>query len=219
MLPVAPVVEKVGSYLNWEGRAREFDRVLPAAAALYLFWRRLRLHLSILRAGRPLARTDRPLERIRGVLVYVIGQRRLLNDLGPGLMHAFIFWGFLVLFPTIVMAVIAVVSKDTKIQWLGSQGWVALLEDVFAGLVLVRQRPGTASGVVFVTLEDETGFVNVVLWESVFNCYAVLAKTVSFLGVTGRLQVEDGVVHLVAEQLWEPALPFEPTGAPSRDFH
>jgi Fe-S oxidoreductase/nitrate reductase gamma subunit len=71
--------------------------VVPVAAALYLFWRRLSLHLAILRAGRPLARTDRPLERIRGVLVYVLGQRRLLNDPGPGLMHAFIFWGFLVL--------------------------------------------------------------------------------------------------------------------------
>jgi error-prone DNA polymerase len=69
------------------------------------------------------------------------------------------------------------------------------------------------------TLEDETGFVNVVLWENVFNRYAVLAKTASFLGVTGRLQVEDGVVHIVAEQLWEPALPLKPTGAASRDFH
>jgi error-prone DNA polymerase len=89
----------------------------------------------------------------------------------------------------------------------------------YAGLVICRQRPGTAGGVIFMTLEDETGFVNVVLWESVFNRYAVLAKTVSFLGVTGRLQVEDGVVHVVAEQLWEPALQFKPTGARSRDFH
>ena len=89
----------------------------------------------------------------------------------------------------------------------------------YAGLVTCRQRPGTAGGVIFMTLEDETGFVNIVLWESVFNRYAVLAKTVSFLGVTGRLQVEDGVVHVVAEQLWEPALQFKPTGAPSRDFH
>jgi error-prone DNA polymerase len=89
----------------------------------------------------------------------------------------------------------------------------------YAGLVICRQRPGTAGGVIFMTLEDETGFVNVVLWENVFNRHAVLAKTVSFLGVTGRLQVEDGVVHLVAEQLWEPLLRFKPTGAPSRDFH
>ncbi len=89
----------------------------------------------------------------------------------------------------------------------------------YAGLVICRQRPGTAGGVIFMTLEDETGFVNVVLWESVFKRYAILAKTASFLGVTGRLQVEDGVVHLVAEQLWEPTLRFRPTGAPSRDFH
>jgi error-prone DNA polymerase len=57
------------------------------------------------------------------------------------------------------------------------------------------------------------------LWESVFKRYAILAKTVSFLGVTGRLQVEDGVVHLVAEQLWEPAFKLKPSGAESRDFH
>ena len=43
----------------------------------------------------------------------------------------------------------------------------------YAGLVICRQRPGTAGGVIFMTLEDETGFVNVVLWESVFKRYAV----------------------------------------------
>ena len=74
----------------------------------------------------------------------------------------------------------------------------------YAGLVICRQRPGTAGGVVFMTLEDETGFVNVVVWESVFQRYSVLAKTLSFLGITGTLQVEDNVVHLVAETFWEP---------------
>jgi error-prone DNA polymerase len=89
----------------------------------------------------------------------------------------------------------------------------------YAGLVICRQRPGTAGGVVFMTLEDETGFVNVVVWENVFQRYSVLAKTVSFLGITGTLQVEDNVVHLVAEKLWEPKMELKPTGAPSRDFH
>jgi error-prone DNA polymerase len=89
----------------------------------------------------------------------------------------------------------------------------------YAGLVICRQRPGTAGGVVFMTLEDETGFVNVVIWESVFQRYAVLAKTVSFLGITGKLQVEDGVVHLVAERLWKPNLRQRPSTPPSRDFH
>ena len=89
----------------------------------------------------------------------------------------------------------------------------------YAGLVICRQRPGTAGGVVFMTLEDETGFVNIVVWESVFQRYSVLAKTLSFLGITGTLQVEDNVVHLVAEKFWEPKVEVKPTGAPSRDFH
>ena len=89
----------------------------------------------------------------------------------------------------------------------------------YAGLVICRQRPGTAGGVVFMTLEDETGFVNVVIWENVFQRYAVLAKTVSFLGITGKLQVEDGVVHLVAERLWEPRVELQPAKVSSRDFH
>jgi error-prone DNA polymerase len=89
----------------------------------------------------------------------------------------------------------------------------------YAGLVICRQRPGTAGGVVFMTLEDETGFVNVVVWESVFQRYAVLAKTVSFLGISGKLQVEDGVVHLIAERLWHPRAELKPASTRSRDFH
>jgi error-prone DNA polymerase len=69
------------------------------------------------------------------------------------------------------------------------------------------------------TLEDETGFVNVVLWERVFEEYAVLAKTAKFLGVTGTLQVEQGVVHIVAEKLWTPEVNPKIVSAPSRDFH
>ncbi len=74
--------------------------VVPVAASLYFFWRRLSRHLAILRRGRPLDRTDRRFERWKGVAVYVIGQRRLLNDIGPGLAHAFVFWGFLILLAT-----------------------------------------------------------------------------------------------------------------------
>jgi error-prone DNA polymerase len=69
------------------------------------------------------------------------------------------------------------------------------------------------------TLEDETGFVNAVVWESVFQRYAVIAKSASFLGISGKLQVEDGVIHLVAEQLWEPKIALQPASAQSRDFH
>jgi error-prone DNA polymerase len=72
----------------------------------------------------------------------------------------------------------------------------------YAGLVICRQRPGTASGVTFMTLEDETGFVNVVLWKRVFDEHGVIARTQGFLGVAGRIQSHEGVVHLVAESLF-----------------
>ncbi|HET6381685.1 MAG TPA: (Fe-S)-binding protein [candidate division Zixibacteria bacterium] len=74
--------------------------VVPVAAAVYLFWRRARWHWEILRRGRPLDRFDRPLQRVWGFLVYVIAQKRLLQDPAPGLMHALIFWGFLALLIT-----------------------------------------------------------------------------------------------------------------------
>ena len=89
----------------------------------------------------------------------------------------------------------------------------------YAGLVICRQRPGTASGVVFLTLEDETGFVNVVIWTKVYERYRVLVKTASFLGVSGKLQVQDGVTHLIAESFWRPKIERAPADVASRDFH
>ncbi len=59
--------------------------------------------------------------------------------------------------------------------------------------------------------------MNVVAWKDVFDRHRVLATTASFLGVTGRLQVEDGVVHLVAERFWAPSLA-RSTRVRSREF-
>ncbi|MEM9462811.1 MAG: error-prone DNA polymerase [Myxococcota bacterium] len=85
---------------------------------------------------------------------------------------------------------------------------VALMRDRqitdFVGLVICRQRPGTAGGVTFLTLEDETGFVNVVIWKRIFEEHVVLIKSAAVLGVSGRIQRAEGVVHLVADRLWEP---------------
>jgi error-prone DNA polymerase len=89
----------------------------------------------------------------------------------------------------------------------------------YAGLVICRQRPGTASGVVFLTLEDETGFVNVVVWAKVYEKFRVLVKTASFLGVSGKLQVQDGVTHLIADAFWRPKIETTPAEVGSRDFH
>ena len=68
-----------------------------------------------------------------------------------------------------------------------------------AGLVLVRQRPGTAKGVIFVTLEDETGVCNVVVWAKTYERFRRAVISGRLLRVTGRLQRDAGVVHVVAE--------------------
>lgn len=70
-----------------------------------------------------------------------------------------------------------------------------------AGMVLVRQRPGSASGVVFITVEDETGVLNIIVWPKVFEQYrrAVLGST--FMLITGYLQREGDVVHLIARSI------------------
>ncbi len=70
-----------------------------------------------------------------------------------------------------------------------------------AGLVLVRQRPGTAKGVIFVTLEDETGTANIVVWANVYERFRRAVISGRLLRVTGRLQRESGVVHIVAETI------------------
>ncbi|MBK8236650.1 MAG: error-prone DNA polymerase [Deltaproteobacteria bacterium] len=89
----------------------------------------------------------------------------------------------------------------------------------YVGLVICRQRPGTASGVTFYTLEDESGFVNVVVWTRVFEADALLARSAIVLGVSGKLQVQDGIVHLVAERLWDPDLRLRTEGTTVRSFH
>ena len=68
-----------------------------------------------------------------------------------------------------------------------------------AGLVICRQRPGTAKGVIFLTLEDETGVANIVVWAKVFERFRRAVIAGRCLKVTGRLQRDGDVVHLVAE--------------------
>jgi Fe-S oxidoreductase len=95
-------------------------------------------------------------KRVENEAVIVLGQRKLLQRLVPGLIHAAIFWGFLVLFPTIVIAMIGAVSRDATLPWLGHQGWFAFMVDLFAvmvlagviGAVVIRkiQRPARFEG-------------------------------------------------------------------------
>jgi len=113
---------------------------IALAAALIvaasLFGRRALLLYRLVRMGKPAARFGDIPGRARAEAVVVVGQSKLLQRLLPGLMHAAIFWGFLVLLPTIVIAMIGAVDPHATLPWLGSQGWYALLVDVFAVLVL-----------------------------------------------------------------------------------
>ncbi len=70
-----------------------------------------------------------------------------------------------------------------------------------AGLVLVRQRPGSAKGVIFMTLEDETGVANAIIWPKVFERYRALVLGSRLVRVSGRLQNEMGVIHVVADRI------------------
>ena len=110
---------------------------------------------------------------------------------------------------------------------------------VVAGLVLIRQMPGTAKGVVFMTLEDETDIANIIVWPKVLEKNRRIVMTARFLAVRGRLQRAGLVVHVVAEsfidlsaqlrrlcdgdlfasQSTPGAAPSDPALPKSRDFH
>ena len=70
-----------------------------------------------------------------------------------------------------------------------------------AGLVLVRQRPGTASGVIFATLEDETGVANIVIWPKIFDANRKTILSARFLAVRGKVQSGRGVIHIIAQEM------------------
>ena len=70
-----------------------------------------------------------------------------------------------------------------------------------AGLVLVRQRPGSANGVIFMTLEDETNIANVIVWPKTFETFRPVVLGARLVSVTGKLQNEAGVIHVVADRI------------------
>ena len=109
---------------------------LALVVAFVLFGRQAWRLYRVVREGKPTSRFDELPSRARAEAVVVVGQSKLLQRLGPGLMHAVIFWGFIVLFPTIVIAMIGAADPHATLPWLGAQGWYALLVDIFAVGVL-----------------------------------------------------------------------------------
>ena len=88
-----------------------------------------------------------------------------------------------------------------------------------AGVVLIRQRPGTASGVVFVTMEDETGVANLILWPQTYDQYRVAARHSVLLQCDGYVQRQGKVVHVLARRLYDLSHLLEGYEMRSRDFH
>jgi len=70
-----------------------------------------------------------------------------------------------------------------------------------AGIVLIRQRPGSANGVVFITIEDETGIANLIVWPQILERFRRAALGATLLSCTGKLQREESVIHVVADRL------------------
>ena len=88
-----------------------------------------------------------------------------------------------------------------------------------AGIVTCRQRPGTASGVVFLTLEDETGNHNVVVWPKIQEHYRQALMSAQLLLVKGTLESRDGTMHVIASGLYDHSDALNTLKIKSRDFH
>jgi error-prone DNA polymerase len=87
-----------------------------------------------------------------------------------------------------------------------------------AGLVITKQRPGTASGVIFVTLEDETGHINLVVWKQVAEQYRAALLNAKLMGIQGELQIEGQVIHVIAKRLTDHSDMLGNLVVTSRDF-
>ena len=87
-----------------------------------------------------------------------------------------------------------------------------------AGLVITKQRPGTASGVIFVTLEDETGHINLVVWSQVAEQYRPALLNARLMGIQGELQIEGDVIHVIAKRLVDHSALLGNLVVTSRDF-
>ena len=87
-----------------------------------------------------------------------------------------------------------------------------------AGLVITRQRPGSASGVIFVTMEDESGYANLIVWESVAMAHRAALLDSRLLEVRGKVQREGDVLHLIAQRLTNLSALLGELVVTSRDF-
>ena len=105
-------------------------------------------------------------------------------------------------------------KRHVDLPALGNKRFVRI-----AGLVTCRQRPGTASGVLFITLEDETGSSNLVVWQRTQQQFRQALMSGKLLLVTGVVEQQDGVIHVIAGAVEDHSAALESLHLKSRDFH
>jgi Fe-S oxidoreductase len=178
--------------------------------ATALFARRARRIAGLVLLGRPVERTSDLPVRLEREGVVVLGQRKLLQRLVPGAMHAFIFWGFLVLLTTIVEAGGQAIDPTFAIPLIGRSGWLGLLQDVFAGLVLV----GVATAFAIRKIQRPERFVGSHMEEADLILVWIVGIILTLLGLDA-VRIARGVAE--APAAWTPLADtlsrvFEPMG-------
>src|SRR5918992_6118942 len=176
-----------------------------------LFLQRAWTLWQLIRLGRPVGRFDDLPKRVETEAVVVFGQRKLLQRLGPGVMHAFIFWGFLVLLTTILEVGGEVFDERFALPLIGRSGWLGLVQDVFAVLVIV----GVEMAIYFRKVRRDERFKGSHLEEADFILLMILGIMLTLIGLNG-VKIAQGlnesprvwtpVSNLVA-QLFEPMSP------------
>ncbi len=182
--------------------------LLLLAMAGGLFLTRAYTLWQLVRLGRPVHRFDDLPRRVETEAVVVFGQRKLLQRLGPGLMHAFIFWGFLILLTTIVEVFGEVFDEGFAIPLIGRTGWLGLVQDTVAVLVFI----GIEMAVYFRKVRREDRFKGSHLEEADFILLMILGIIITLVGLTA-VKIAQGLNESPAA--WTPvsrlaSLAFEP---------
>jgi Fe-S oxidoreductase len=133
------------------------------------------------RLGRPVHRPRDLPKRVEQEATVVLAQRKLLQRLGPGLMHAFIFWGFLILLTTIAEALGEVVQRRFALPFIGHSGWLGLVQDVFAVLVVI----GVAMAAFIRKVQRPERFKGSHLEEADFILLMILGIMLTLLALNG----------------------------------
>jgi Fe-S oxidoreductase len=155
--------------------------LLVLAMAGGLFLQRAYTLWELVRLGRPVGRFDDLSKRVQMEGTVVLGQRKLLQRLGPGLMHAFIFWGFLVLLTTILEVFGEVFDDRFAIPVIGRTGWLGLVQDIFAVLVFI----GVEMAVYFRKVRRDERFKGSHLEEADFILLMILGIIFTLLFLNG----------------------------------